>query len=69
VGSREELLGRFHEVEARFEGRPVPRPPHWGGFRIEPDRIELWWNREYRLHDRLVYTRAGDGWTQQRLQP
>jgi pyridoxamine 5'-phosphate oxidase len=69
LAAREELLTRFHEVEARFAGRPVPRPPHWGGFRIEPDRIEFWWNRDHRLHDRLVHTRSGGVWTEARLQP
>jgi pyridoxamine 5'-phosphate oxidase len=69
IGTREELVARFHELETRFADQPVPRPPHWGGFRLEPLRIEFWWSRDYRLHDRLVYTRANEQWSSQRLQP
>jgi pyridoxamine 5'-phosphate oxidase len=69
LASRDALVARFHENEVRFADGPVPRPPHWGGFRLEPARIELWWNREHRLHDRVVYTRAGGKWTSERLQP
>jgi pyridoxamine 5'-phosphate oxidase len=69
IGTRDELVARFRELEARFAGQPVPRPSHWGGFRLDPERIELWWNRDHRLHDRLAYTRSGADWTSQRLQP
>jgi pyridoxamine 5'-phosphate oxidase len=69
IGTRDELVARFRELEARYAGQPVPRPSHWGGFRLDPERIELWWNRDHRLHDRLVYSRAGGDWTSQRLQP
>lgn len=61
--SREELERRYAELEREYAGREVPRPPHWGGFRLRPDAIEFWEHRENRLHDRLRYTRAREGWT------
>ncbi|HTN90958.1 MAG TPA: pyridoxamine 5'-phosphate oxidase [Sorangium sp.] len=67
--SRERLIERVREIEARFDGRPVPRPEFWGGYRVVPDRIELWRGQESRLHDRVVYHRAGDGWRVERLYP
>ncbi|KYF98774.1 pyridoxine/pyridoxamine 5'-phosphate oxidase [Sorangium cellulosum] len=67
--SREALLERVREIEARFEGGPVPRPPFWGGFRVVPERIEFWRGQESRLHDRVVYLRDGDGWRVERLYP
>jgi len=61
---------RYAEVEARFKGREVPCPEFWGGYRILPDSFEFWQGRAYRLHDRLVYTRSGDGsWQVKRLYP
>ena len=56
------------EIDARFAGRTVPRPPFWGGFRLAPERIEFWKAGEFRLHDRLLYTRD-DGWRVERLAP
>ena len=67
--SRETLEERYREVETRFEGQPVTRPPHWGGYRIVPQRIEFWYGRADRLHDRVVYVRDGDGWRIERLYP
>jgi pyridoxamine 5'-phosphate oxidase len=68
LGSREELLARVAEMEARFPG-PVPRPPSWGGYRLAPERIEFWRAGEARLHDRIVYERTPAGWQPQRLYP
>jgi pyridoxamine 5'-phosphate oxidase len=62
LDSREQLLGRLEQTRQRFEGGPVQRPPHWGGFRVIPDRIEFWKAASHRLHERNVYTRADDGW-------
>jgi pyridoxamine 5'-phosphate oxidase len=69
LAAREQLEEEYRAVEARFADRTVPRPPFWGGFRIIPTRIEFWYGRPDRLHDRLVYTRDGDGWTIERLYP
>ena len=49
------------ELEERFAGREVPRPAHWGGFRIAPERIEFWQGHKHRLHDRMAYLRQSDG--------
>ena len=57
------------EVQARFEGGDVPRPPHWGGYRIAPDRIELWQDRAHRLHERRLFTRETGTWTEGLLFP
>jgi pyridoxamine 5'-phosphate oxidase len=69
ISSREELERAVAAVEQRFEGTEIPRPPHWGGFVVRPERIELWQGRSGRLHDRLRYQRAGDGWRIERLAP
>jgi pyridoxamine 5'-phosphate oxidase len=69
VRSRQELEDRLHEVEARFEGRDVPRPDFWGGFRLIPERFEFWEEGEFRLHDRLAFTRVSAGWTRSWLAP
>jgi pyridoxamine 5'-phosphate oxidase len=67
--SREQLERRYAELEREYAGREVPRPPHWGGFRLRPDAIEFWEHRDNRLHDRLRYTRAREGWTAELLSP
>jgi pyridoxamine 5'-phosphate oxidase len=61
LASRDTLLARYAEAEARFPG-PVPRPPFWGGFRLVPTRLEFWQAGEHRLHHRTVYERSGTGW-------
>jgi pyridoxamine 5'-phosphate oxidase len=67
--TRETLEARYRDVEKRFEGVPVPRPPFWGGFRLRPARVEFWYGRPDRLHDRVLYIRDGDGWRIERLYP
>jgi pyridoxamine 5'-phosphate oxidase len=69
LASRDELLARFREHETRFAAGPVPCPPHWGGYRLEPARIEIWRAGQYRLHDRQVYTRSPQGWGVETLYP
>jgi pyridoxamine 5'-phosphate oxidase len=67
---RATLEARWAALDARYEEEPVPRPPHWGGYRVEPDEIELWQGRANRLHDRFAWTRTPDGgWERVRLQP
>ena len=64
-----DLEARVAEMEARFAGASVPRPPHWSGFRLVPQRIEFWRNMPSRLHRRDVYLREPEGWRQETLYP
>jgi pyridoxamine 5'-phosphate oxidase len=69
LDSRATFEARFAEVEARFAGQTVPRPPHWSGTLVTPARIEFWQDREHRLHERRLFTRSGGGWTEGLLYP
>lgn len=66
---RQTLVDKLAHFEEKYGTEDIPRPPHWSGFRILPDTIEFWQDGEFRLHDRVVFTPAGDGWTTQRLYP
>ncbi len=66
---RATLAGRVAELELRYKFGEIPRPPHWGGYRVLPSRFEFWQDMPFRLHERLVFTAAGAGWTEGRLYP
>jgi pyridoxamine 5'-phosphate oxidase len=63
------LDARVREFDARFKGVPVPRPPHWGGYRVIPGCFEFWTGREDRLHERIRYDRTPEGWAVTTLYP
>ena len=69
LADREELDAAYADAEARFAGGDVPLPDHWGGYRVLPETVEFWRHRESRLHDRVRFTRASDGWRRERLAP
>lgn len=69
LDARATFEARVDAVRTRFAGQDVPRPPHWGGYRVVADRIEFWQDRAHRLHERRLFTRAGDGWTEGLLYP
>ena len=67
--SREVFEARIAEVEKRYEGVPVPRPPHWSGFRVLPELVEFWYGARYRLHERQRFERIDGSWRQRMLYP
>ena len=67
--SREVFEQRVREAQARFADEEVTRPPHWSGFRLIPDKIEFWSDRQFRLHERHLFTRTEDGWSEGLLYP
>jgi pyridoxamine 5'-phosphate oxidase len=67
--SREAFLARISELEERFEGREVPRPDHWSGFRVKPRRVEFWYGREFRLHERVCFDLVDGRWQESLLYP
>ena len=66
---RETFERRFEDAQRRFEGQPVPRPSHWGGYRVAPERIEFWLDRAHRLHERRLFVREGAAWREALLYP
>ena len=69
LDSRETLLQRVRNLEREYEDVEVPRPPHWSGYVLSPESVEFWTQREFRLHDRFLYTIDDGVWTKQRLNP
>jgi pyridoxamine 5'-phosphate oxidase len=69
LASREALEEEVRRVEERFDGVEVPKPPHWGGYRVVADEVEFWQGRSGRLHDRLLYRSEGGSWFRSRLYP
>ncbi len=66
---RETFEARYQQMKGRYEGVEVPRPPRWSGFRVVAERIELWTDRAHRLHERRLFTRVGDRWSEGLLYP
>jgi pyridoxamine 5'-phosphate oxidase len=69
ISSREVLEEKMRQLITEYDGKQIPLPPYWGGYRLSPTSMEFWHNRESRLHDRLRYTRQGDLWLIERLSP
>jgi pyridoxamine 5'-phosphate oxidase len=69
LDSRPTFEARYEAMRAQYEGREVPRPPRWSGWRVVPDRIEFWTSRDHRLHERRLFSREGGGWSEGLLYP
>ena len=69
LDARVTFEARYQEMRRRFDGTQVPRPPRWSGWRVVPERIEFWNDRAHRLHERRLFTRSGDGWSEGLLYP
>lgn len=69
LASREALIAAVAATEAKYDGQPVPRPTHWGGYQVIPSEIEFWLDQPHRLHDRFRFTKNGAAWSVQRLYP
>lgn len=69
LASREEFEACIEQIEQRFADASVPRPPHWGGYLVVPDRIEFWYGANFRLHERVCYASGGASWTKEMLFP
>jgi len=69
MANREDFEERYQALAAEHEAREVPRPQHWWGYRLAPDRIEFWIDRAHRLHERRLFTRSGSGWSESLLYP
>ncbi len=69
LDSRATFEARYAQYEREFAGREVPRPPHWGGYRVTPDRVEFWYGADYRLHERECWERTENGWQSRLLYP
>lgn len=69
IADRGAFEQRLNQFSQRFAEQDIPRPPHWGGWRLLPERFEFWQGQPNRLHDRFVYLPQGEGWSRQRLMP
>ena len=69
LAARADLEARLAKYEALYPGEEIPRPPHWGGYRVLPERFEFWQNMPYRLHDRTIFTAQSGGWSIGKLYP
>jgi pyridoxamine 5'-phosphate oxidase len=69
LDARATFEARYEDIRSRFEGGDVPRPPRWAGWRVVPERIEFWSDREHRLHERRLFTRVTEGWSEGLLYP
>ncbi len=67
--NREIFMDRFKAMQRRFEGKDVTRPPHWSGYRVTPERMEFWQDREHRLHERRLFVHSGENWSEGLLYP